>query len=388
MGAANNNQSPSDGSNVEVTSAGRRARQGKNQKTPTLHKEPNMRNNIWTTILVCAVFTVSCALCAVGAPNAEEIAKLKSADTNGDNKLTPEEFTAAFPEAGKSGFNKRDRNGDGFISREDFASADSSEAPANPANPIAPRMRVKALLQEADKDGNREVTFEEIAAVAPQVSRERFKTLDRNNDGVISQADRNVGGPAKFDLPKLFAKADTNSDKQITFEELQAKMPKLTKERFAQLDQNGDGILNQADRAASAPAGAEGRRPDRAAIVPKMLQADTNGDKQITFEELQAKMPKLTKERFAQLDQNGDGILSQADRAATAPAGAEGRRPDRAAIVHKMLQADSNGDKKVTYEEATAMKPGFPRAAFDRFDANGDGVLSQEDCGERCEKQE
>ena len=129
-------------------------------------------------------------------------------------------------------------------------------------------------------------------------------------------------------------------------------MPKLTKERFAHWIKNGDGILTR-PTALLRPAGAEGRRPDSAAIDTKKLQADTNGDKQITFEELQAKMPKLTKERFAQLDQNGDGILSQSDRASTAPAGAEGRRPDRAAIFHKMLQADSNGDEGY-YEEATA----------------------------------
>jgi Ca2+-binding EF-hand superfamily protein len=83
----------------------------------------------------------------------------------------------------------------------------------------------------------------------------------------------------------------------------------------------------------------------------------------------------MPEERFKRLDRNGDGALSPADK----PAGRPRKSGNHKAMIEKLHGADTDGDGKVTYEEVTAAKPGFPREAFDRADRNGDGVLSQDD---------
>jgi Ca2+-binding EF-hand superfamily protein len=160
---------------------------------------------------------------------------------------------------------------------------------------------------------------------------------------------------------ELFARADVNKDGKVTFEELKVVLPGITPARYKQLDRNGDGVLTKEDRAAQGTPGNAGA----GSMLAKLKQADTNGDQKITFEEAKAAFPKITQERFKQLDRNGDGVLTREDF--------------RQALVEKIKQADKNGDGKVSFEEAQAA---FPRITMERFrqlDRNGDGFLSPED---------
>lgn len=50
--------------------------------------------------------------------------------------------------------------------------------------------RLAQILNQADANGDREVTFEELSARYPQATQEAFDRLDRNDDGVISGDDR------------------------------------------------------------------------------------------------------------------------------------------------------------------------------------------------------
>jgi Ca2+-binding EF-hand superfamily protein len=52
-------------------------------------------------------------------PRAGNRGGARNADTNGDGKISFEEVQAAHPEATRERFDARDRNGDGFLSRED-----------------------------------------------------------------------------------------------------------------------------------------------------------------------------------------------------------------------------------------------------------------------------
>jgi Ca2+-binding EF-hand superfamily protein len=280
-----------------------------------------MQNNKWVTILVCGIFTVVCGFCALAAPNAAPLARLKSADADGDNKVSFEEFKAAFPKRDRSAFDAHDKNQDGFLSREDFIGSRGEAA----GQAAGPRPRMLALLEQADADGDSRVTFEEVSALAPKITRERFARFDRNGDGVISEADlkadRGAGPAVKPDLHAVFKKADKDNNKEVTFEELQSQVPELTKKRFARFDRNGDGVLSQADRPSRAPNGPAADRPNRAAIVQRILRADANGDKKVTYEEVTAKKPGLPRQVFDRLDRNGDGVLSRDD----IPEGIEGK---------------------------------------------------------------
>lgn len=126
-----------------------------------------------------------------------------------------------------------------------FAENTASEAPG-----------LEAQLRAADADGNGEVTLDELKAHAAKMAETRFKKMDRNKDGVISEKDRPQPKPeakpqAQANREKMRAKmkaADTDKDGKVSREEARAGMPKMTDEQFKKLDRNGDGYLCPADR--------------------------------------------------------------------------------------------------------------------------------------------
>lgn len=125
---------------------------------------------------------------------------------------------------------------------------------AEKTTPAAPSP--EAQLLAADTDGNGEVTLDELKAHAVKTAEARFKKLDRNKDGVISEKDRPQPKPeakpqAQANREKMRAKmkaADTDKDGKVSREEARAGMPKMTDEQFKKMDRNGDGYLCPADR--------------------------------------------------------------------------------------------------------------------------------------------
>ena len=206
------------------------------------------------------------------------------------------------------------------------------------------------MFRRADADHDGQVTFKEFKAAVLEIARERFNRLDRNQDGVLSQADHPRGGPggqwdrgrgqrggqphaapgAKrgFDSPppesggrapegaprlmELARKADQNQDHQVTFDELKSLAPGITEERFRRLDRNQDGVLTQAD----VPEGdrRELMREGKGYVLERLKQADTDGDHQVTRDEAKAALPNLPERAFDRMDRNGDGVISKADR--------------------------------------------------------------------------
>ncbi|HEO70346.1 MAG TPA: hypothetical protein ENN80_03720 [Candidatus Hydrogenedentes bacterium] len=241
-----------------------------------------------------------------------------------------------------------------------------------------PRPHMRELLKQADVNADGQVAYDELATVMPGLDKERFKRMDRNGDGMLSPADAREGRRSET-APRRpiarFHEADTNHDKQVTFEEFQAAAPKATREQFDRLDRNDDGVLSPADRAVGDRVGTEMRETLEALFE----KADTNDDKQVTFEEIVAVKPDFPRERFKMLDRNNDGVLSKADRPPH-----PGRRAHKQGNVPgkgrpRLRDADANGDGKVTREEARTKFPNMPPAVFSWMDANGDGAISAAD---------
>jgi len=165
------------------------------------------------------------------------LAKLKQADTNGDQRITFDEAKAAFPQATQERFSRFDRNGDGVISKEDRGAAGGRNGSGTVG---AGQMLAK--LKQADTNGDQQITFEEAKAAFPQATQERFGRFDRNGDGVISREDIGQAMAGKF------KQADANGDGKVSLEEAKAAFPRATEEVFKRLDRNGDGFLSPEDR--------------------------------------------------------------------------------------------------------------------------------------------
>jgi Ca2+-binding EF-hand superfamily protein len=156
---------------------------------------------------------------------------------------------------------------------------------------------------------------------------------------------------------------DVNGDGQVTREELVQ-----TLDLFDHLDSDGDGALSEADFDARHTAMAFGFTARR---------ADDNGDDQVTAAEWDA--------WFAERDANGDGVLSADDRpergerARSRDGAREGRRghrghhgPHGGFHGEKLAEArDADGDGDVTRADFAALSA--------RFDANGDGMLTEDE---------
>lgn len=302
-------------------------------------------------------------------------------DTNGDGKASFEEIKAKFPNVTEEKFKARDKNGDGFLTPDERGTGEPKPKPeAAPAARTAMKREPGQMFKLADKDADGKVTWEEVHAAAPRFPQERFKQLDANTDGALTK-DELPTAPAKLGAPPekprdagLFKRADKDNDGKVTFEEASAVAPNMTREKFDNLDKNKDGAVSAEEL--PKPGDGSGNKPDLAQLA-RRADSDRNG--KVTFDEMHAVMPKLDRTRFDDMDRNKDGVLSPEDRAQADREGKQGAGEGLA----KIMEADANKDGKLSFEELTAAKPGFPREAFDKADRNKDGVVSAEDSAKK-----
>lgn len=152
-------------------------------------------------------------------------------------------------------FKEADKNGDGKLTLDEFKSIKPPRGPKPPSAPNKPvppdrgpgpegqkpmGQKVIGLLKEADKDGDGKVSFEELKAVRPHMTEERFKLMDTDKDGFITKED--VRDWAEHAQEK-FKDADTNNDGKLSREEVKQLFPNMNDEVFSRKDDDKDGFL-------------------------------------------------------------------------------------------------------------------------------------------------
>jgi Ca2+-binding EF-hand superfamily protein len=218
-----------------------------------------------------------------GARLAEQ---LKDMDTNKDGVITLEEFLGRTNDR----FARLDKNGDGVIDASDIAARIKEES----------EYRAKRFLKAFDANRDGKVTKEEFE----QRAKDRFAMRDLNGDGLIDSEDLPPGMRERAGRWADRAKdgqdgAEPKEPRRFSLDRLLGR----TDRRFAGLDKNSDGVIDAKDfEAASA---------ERVDFATKrfLKRFDANGDGKVSKDEFE----RFAKERFAALDLDDDGKITEAD---------------------------------------------------------------------------
>jgi Ca2+-binding EF-hand superfamily protein len=210
-------------------------------------------------------------------------------DTDGDGKLSKEEAPGPMKER----FDEMDKNSDGFIDEKELAELRKGrgegkggeggearperkrgERPEGRERPQGQRGRGGAgrrgmrggerrppqpgsgLMRALDTDRNRELSADEIKNATASL-----KKLDKNSDGQLSAEETTAQRRGRGDW---FARFDKDGDGKLSKEEAPGRM----KERFDDMDTNGDGFIDKKEqeelmerfRGGRGGRGGEGRR--------------------------------------------------------------------------------------------------------------------------------
>lgn len=246
---------------------------------------------------------------------------LQKMDTNGDGRISLDEYVAAATARFKS------------IDTQNKGTIDAADIAASPATIQRDEKIATAIVKHVDTSGKGYITQDDVVAAAQA----RFAKLDKNGDGKLT--------PDELTAPGMHAHARFASANAATSNpQWQQKRAEMKQKYFDRIDTNHDGVITQAEYVAAATA--------------RFNKADTNGSGEITAQQI-ASSPRMVKreQRFAarevkHMDTNGDGVVSQDEYIAAAKA--------------RFAKLDKNGDGYIEADEVPAH-----RWAHGKQSANG-----------------
>lgn len=257
-----------------------------------------------------------------------------------------------------------------------------------------------ALFDKLDANQDGTITSDEIPEQGRRLFDRMLRTSDKNKDGELTKAEFNAGITEKdepkqtiasprprvgrqVDPKQIMARLDRDGDGKLSMEEFPADRRERIQQILPRIDRDGDLKLD-AEEFGGMVAAIRGQNPPKkrpdskpsmsmAGPNPPLLAAlDTNGDGSIDTKEMEAAAQSLKK-----LDRNDDGKIDASElgfnRAMPRKRPARGAGVE--AILGRIMQADTNGDGKLSAEEAPErMKP-----RFDAIDRNSDGFADKEE---------
>jgi len=300
----------------------------------------------------------------------------KNIDTDGDGQASFGDIQKVMPDFPAERFAVLDKNKDGIVAKDELPKT-PTETNRKKGDVAKSAQMFSGLLVQADSDKDGKVSEAEFAKAMPKAPEGRFKELDRNHDGALDKQDiPPAGGQGSMRA------ADTDGDNKVSKAEFELRFANLPEGRFAKLDKNGDGFLDEKDRAASKNEGLE-RSPSGwgEAMQNIVTHGDTNKDGKVSFEEYSKGKTDMPRSAFDAFDSNKDGFLTKED---TGPKASSAPQEKRGPITpqenrERFKRADKDGDGKLTLEEAKTEFPAITEERFNERDVNGDGKLGPDD---------
>jgi Ca2+-binding EF-hand superfamily protein len=341
-------------------------------------------------------------LAGSGKFNGQEVeAIFMLGDLNGDGEIDLEEFVSLLcPMAGmaiarltrnvnnisdaQQLFRILDKDGDGNITQEEMRACGSRFN----------AQEIEAIFAIGDVDNDGAISLNEfIAVMCPSAStvvgrlsktygnleeiKQGFKKLDKDSDGMISQKEMASAGLSGQEVEAIFKLGDTNGDGEIDIDEFIGvmcpsasavvfKISQVFKGKegaaaaFSKIDINGDGLISKQEMSSAVIGGSKLSKTEVDAIFKL---GDTNNDGEIDMEEFLAVM--VPSSGFSQTSisvQSSSTSFSQTTVTKSS---------------FTSVSSTSFCSVGMTFGSVSDAK-----AAFQRFDINGDGVMDKEEMRE------
>jgi Ca2+-binding EF-hand superfamily protein len=231
---------------------------------------------------------------------------LQKMDTNGDGRISLDEYVAAASARFKS------------IDTQNKGSVDAADIAASPTTLQRDQKIADAIVKRVDKSGKGYISQDDVVAAAQA----RFTRMDKKGDGKLT--------PDELTRPGMHAHAQrVSADATASNTQQQDKRAAFKQKYFDRIDSNHDGVITQDEYIAAATAhfnkvdvnGTGEITAQQIASSPRMVKReqhfaarevkhmDTNGDGVVSQDEYIA----AAKARFAKLDKNGDGFIDAAE---------------------------------------------------------------------------